>query len=188
MKQAFLGLALTTLTAGSIMMASQNTLASNLNLSQTAENSQIDTADNSNISEVVTRFQTQRPILVSVSPNWAAKLPSVRNGIIRELEGHLKKLAQGNQGSARVEALRVEGRNLYVKVLIHHKHEPRRRFGVPLGVPYSLQTWVETRYNPLDGKSIEDRTNLCVRGPSVIGSPNLCITAGEVRRIISAFL
>jgi len=139
---------------------------------------------NSNISEIVTKLQTQQqPILVSVSPNWGSKLPSVRDQIIRELESHLSKLARGNQGYAKVEALRVEGSNLYVKVLIRHKHRPSG-----IGVPYSLQTWVETRYNPLDSKSIEDRTKLCVRGPSVIGSPNLCVTAGEVRQIISAFL
>lgn len=127
-------------------------------------------------------------IRVSVAPNWISKLQSVRNLIIGELEGHLKKLAQGNQGSAKIEALRVEGRDLYVKVLIHHKHEPKKRWGVYLGIPYSLQTWIETRYNPLDNKSIEDRTKLCVRGPSVIGSPSLCVTAGELRRIISSFL
>ncbi|WP_271254394.1 hypothetical protein [Pseudanabaena sp. Chao 1811] len=129
-----------------------------------------------------------QPIRVSVAPNWVSKLPSVRNRIIGELEGYLKKLAQGNQGSAKIEALRIEGRDLYVKVLIHHKHKPKQQWGVPLGIPYSLQTWIETRYNPLDNRSIGDRTKLCVRGPSVIGSPSLCVTAGEVRRIISSFL
>jgi hypothetical protein len=177
MKRALLGFILTALSAGSVVVSSQMSLASNQELSQLAGGS----------TPLELRIE-QQPILVSVAPNWTSKLPSVRNEIIREIEGHLKKLAQGNQGSAKVEALRVEGSNLYVKVLIHHKHEPRRRFGVPLGVPYSLQSWVETRYNPLDNKSTEDRTKLCVRGPSAVGSPNLCVTAGEVRQIISAFL
>jgi hypothetical protein len=177
MKQGLLGFVLTALSAGVVVISSQSSLASNLQLSQLAGDA----------TPVELRME-QQPILVSVASNWTSKLPSVRNEIIRELEGHLRKLAQGNQGSAKVEALRVEGSNLYVKVLVHHKHEPRRRFGVPLGVPYSLQSWVETRYNPLDNKSTEDATKLCVRGPSAVGSPNLCVTAGEVRRIISAFL
>jgi hypothetical protein len=187
MKQALLGLALTALSSGSMMASSQITLASSLKSSQLIEVVQPPTGANSS-SDGLTMRMDQQPVLVSVASNWTSKLPAVRNRIIGELEGHLKRLAQGNQGSAKVEALRVEGRNLYVKILIHHKHEPKRRFGIPQGIPYSLQTWVETRYNPLDNKSIEDRTNLCVRGPSVIGSPNLCVTAGEVRRIISAFL
>jgi hypothetical protein len=176
MKKALLGLALTVLSSGFMVVASQTTLASNLRASQLTEGG--------NYREL----RMEQPLLVGIASNWTSKLPSVRNQIIGELEGHLKKLAQGNRGEAKVEALRVEGRDLYVKVLIHHKHEPKKKWGVYLGVPYSLQTWVETRYNPLDTKSTEDRTKLCVRGPSVIGSPNLCVTAGEVRRIISAFL
>lgn len=187
MKQVLLGLTLTALSSGSMMATSQITLASSLKSSQLTEVVQPPTGANSNSDGLTIRMK-QQPILVSVASNWTSKLPAVRNQIIGELEGYLRKLAQGNQGSAQVEALRVEGRDLYMKVLIHHKHEPKKRFGVYLGIPYSLQTWVETRYNPLDPKSIEDRTKLCVRGPSVIGSPNLCVTAGEVRRIISAFL
>lgn len=119
----------------------------------------------------------------SVRQSWQSKLPSVRDQIIKELESNLGRLANGNQGYARIDALRVEGSDLYVKILIHHKHSPSG-----IGVPYSLQTWMETRYNPLNNQATLDRTKLCVRGPRIIGSPNMCATAGEVVKIISAFL
>lgn len=125
----------------------------------------------------ITQSQTGRPT------NWQSRVSSVRDQIIRELESNLGRLARGNEGYARVEALRVEGSDLYIKILIHHKHRPSG-----IGIPYSLQTWIETRYNPLNNQSTQDRTQLCVRGPSIIGSPNMCVTAGEVVRIISAFL
>jgi hypothetical protein len=127
----------------------------------------------------ITQSQTQP----SRPQSWQSKLPSVRDQIIRELESNLSRLARGNQGYARIDALRVEGSDLYVKILIHHKHRPSG-----IGVPYSLQTWIETRYNPLNNQATQDRTQLCVRGPRIIGSPNMCVTAGEVVRIISAFL
>ena len=126
---------------------------------------------------------TYQPILISVSTNWTSKLPSARNNIINAINKQLTPLARGNQGYAQVEALRVEGRNLFVKVLIHHKHRPSG-----LGVPYSAKTWVETRYNPLDKSSLEDKTNLCVEGPKIIRSLKMCATAGDIRRTISAFL
>jgi len=141
------------------------------------------TLTNFNTVGVSRMVKNQQPILVSVASNWQAKLPSVRNKIISTLEAQLKPLAKGNQGYAKVEALRVEGANLYVKVLIHHKHKPSG-----FGIPYSLQTWVETRYNPLDSKQASDQTKLCVRGPSVVGSPNMCATAAQVRQAINAFL
>jgi len=153
-----------------------------------AKSVQSATLTNFNTVEVSRMVKNQQPILVSVASNWQAKLPSVRNKIISTLEAQLKPLAKGNQGYAKVEALRVEGANLYVKVLIHHKHEPSKKFGIPQGIPYSLQTWVETRYNPLDSKQASDQTKLCVRGPSVVGSPNMCATAAQVRQAINAFL
>lgn len=183
MKQPLVGLAIIALSTSPVVVVSQTTLASNLRLLHSAESLQAPISANSNITEAHTRLYKQQPILVSVSPSWPSKLPSVKDQIIKELESHLGKLSRGNRGYAKVEALRVEGSNLYVKVLIHHKHKPSG-----IGIPYSLQTWVETKYNPLDNKSTQDKTKLCVKGPSVIGSPNLCMTAGEVRRIISAFL
>lgn len=173
-KQVLLGLALTSLTTGCLAIASQATLAQNLKSFEVGNN----------IQTII----EQKPVLVSVSPNWQSKLRSVSNKIIGQLESKLGSLAMGNQGSARVEALRAEGSNLYVKVLIHHKHEPKRKLGIPQGIPYSAQTWIETRYNPLNSKSLEDSTKLCVKGPKVVGSPNMCITAREVRQIISASL
>ncbi|MFB8789978.1 MAG: hypothetical protein U7123_14260 [Potamolinea sp.] len=146
------------------------------------------TITNPNTVGVSRIVKNQQPILVSVVSNWQAKLPSVKNKIISTIEAQLKPLAKGNQGYARVEALRIEGANLYVKVLIHHKHEPSKKWGIPQGIPYSLQTWIETRYNPLDSKQAMDNTKLCVRGPSVIGSPNMCTTAAQIRQAINAFL
>ena len=139
-------------------------------------------------SQMVVNFDDLRsvndaPQVLAQSRNWKSKLTSNRDAIIRELEGHLGKMARGNKGNAKIEALRVEGTNLYVKAQINHKHRPSG-----LGVPYSLSTSIETRYNPLNPRAALDGTKLCTRGPRLIGSPEMCVTAGQVVKIIAAFL
>ena len=129
------------------------------------------------------RSVNDAPQVLAQSRNWKSKLTSNRDAIIRELEGHLGKMARGNKGNAKIEALRVEGTNLYVKAQINHKHRPSG-----LGVPYSLSTSIETRYNPLNPRAALDGTKLCTRGPRLIGSPEMCVTAGQVVKIIAAFL
>ena len=140
-------------------------------------------------SQMVGNFDDLRsvndaPQILAQSRNWKSKLASNRDAIIRELEGHLgRTMARGNRGSAKIEALRVEGNNLYVKAQINHKHRPSG-----IGVPYSLSTSIETRYDPLNPRSALNGTKLCTRGPRVIGSPEMCVTAGQVVKIIAVFL
>jgi len=72
---------------------------------------------------------------------------------------------------------------LYVKVQINHKHRPSG-----LGIPYSLPTSIETRYNPLNPRAALDGTRLCARGARRFGIPDVCVTAGQVVKIIAAFI
>lgn len=125
---------------------------------------------------------------ISVSPNWQKKLQTSRDRIIRELEGKLSSLARGNRGSAKIEALRVENGKLVIKVLIHHKHSPGTRFGVPLGIPYSVQTRAGLSYDPLNPSNTLSDSKLCTRGPSVLGSPNWCMSAMDIVKIVAAFI
>ena len=133
-------------------------------------------------SQVVGSFDDSRQMLAQ-GRNWQSKLSSNRDAIIRELEGQLRYLAKGNQGTVKIEALRVEGTNLYTKVQINHKHRPSG-----FGVPYSLSTSVETRYDPLNPRAALNGTKLCTRGPRLIGSPEMCVTAGQVVKIIAGLL
>ncbi|MFN9859646.1 MAG: hypothetical protein ACK556_16405, partial [Pseudanabaena sp.] len=78
-------------------------------------------------SQIVGNFYDLRsvndaPQVLAQSRNWKSKLASNRDAIIRKLEGDLIFMARGNQRSVKIEALRVEGTNLYVKVQINHKH------------------------------------------------------------------
>ncbi|MCA2535524.1 MAG: hypothetical protein IM553_14195 [Microcystis sp. M57BS1] len=139
-------------------------------------------------SQIVGNFYDLRsvndaPQVLAQSRNWKSKLASNRDAIIRKLEGDLIFMARGNQRSVKIEALRVEGTNLYVKVQINHKHRP-----TGLGIPYSLSTSIETRYDPLNPRAAMDGTKLCTRGPRIIGSPEMCVTAGQVVKIIAVFL
>lgn len=144
--------------------------------------SAVTTATNSN--------QQLRPMLISARPGWQSKLPRVQGVIVSELEGFLKQYAQGNEGSAGVEALEVRGAKVYMRAVIRHRQVTTFRL---LGktrkvVTYSLTNTVETTFDPLNPTATLDRSRLCANLAPMLGGGKVCVSAGDVVRIIATGL
>lgn len=120
--------------------------------------------------------------LTPVRSGWQSRLPALRNKIIQELENQLKPLARGNRGEVKIEELKVQGANLFIKVKVHHKHKPSG-----LGIPYSLQTWAEISYNPMNPNSASN-IRLCFKLPDIVGGGKVCESATNIIRTISFIL
>ncbi len=126
-------------------------------------------------------------MLISVTPNWQAKLPRVKDAINQEIATHLKQFAQGNEGDAWVEALQIRGATLYLRAKIRHRHVTKLPFGRKVTV-YSLHNTVETSYNPLTPASTVDKSRLCFDKAAAIGGGKACVSGGTIVAIINKFL
>jgi hypothetical protein len=144
-------------------------------------------AHDSNMSATTISGQQSIGTLVSVvGPDWAAKLPSVKDAISREVAAHLKNnYARGNRRDAWVEALEARGSRLYMRAKVRHHHVTRvfRRDVTA----YSVTNTIETTFDPLNPSGTMDQSRMCFDYPRVVGG-RACVSARDVVRIITAGL
>jgi hypothetical protein len=138
-------------------------------------------------SLIMSDASTSQRLLLSVAPNWKDKFPKVKDAIKGELEAHLKKFARGNRGDASVEVLEVRGSKLYMQVKIRHKHVWKKPWGGSVTV-YSLTNTVETSLDPLNPNATVDKTRLCFDLAQQVGGGKVCVSAGDVVRIMTVLL
>jgi|GEM_PF-2466777 hypothetical protein len=138
-------------------------------------------------SSVISEVSTSQRLLLSVAPNWKDKFPKVKDAIKGELEAHLKKFARGNRGDASVEVLEIRGSKLYMQAKIKHKHVWKKPWGGSVTV-YSLTNTIETSLDPLNPNATVDKTRLCFDLAQQVGSGKVCVSAGDVVRIMTVLL
>ncbi|MCG6137619.1 MAG: hypothetical protein MET45_23790 [Nostoc sp. LLA-1] len=140
--------------------------------------------DAANLLETPTVSQK---LIISTASNWKIKFPNVKDAIKGELEGYLQKFARGNRGKASVEVLEVRGSKLYMRATIRHHHVWKKRWVGSVTV-YSLTNTIETSLDPLNPNATLDKTRLCFDLAKQIGGGKVCVSAGDVVRIMIAGL
>jgi hypothetical protein len=126
--------------------------------------------------------------MIAIGPDWMQKFPRVKNLISNNLAEYLRsRYAQGNRKGANVEALEVRVNKIYMQANIHHEQRTDLPFGKHI-TTYAMDNKIETTFDPLNPDATLEKSRLCfVKGPQ-IGGGKICITAGDVVRIISASL
>lgn len=131
--------------------------------------------------------QVTGKMLISVAPNWQAKLPKVKDSISTEIATFLKNnYAVGNERDASVEALEIRGSKLYMRAQIRSR-QVTKVFGKKV-VTYSLTNTVETSFDPLNPQATMDQSRLCFNKAPVIGGGKVCASASDIVRIATLFL
>ncbi|WP_143861761.1 hypothetical protein [Nostoc linckia] len=140
----------------------------------------------SSLSDSLKTPTVSQKLIISVAPNWKDKFPKVKNAMIAELEGHLQKLARGNRGKASVDVLEVRGAKLYIKATIRHHHVWKKPWPASGYVTvYSLTNTIETSFDPLNPTATLDKTRLCFNLAPKIGGGKVCVSAGDIVRIVA---
>lgn len=143
-------------------------------------------AHDSNMSATTISGQQSIGTLVSVGPDWAAKLPRVKDAISREVAAFLKNnYARGNRGDASVEVLEARGARVYMRAKVRHHHVTRVL--VRNVTAYSVTNTIETTFDPLNPSGTMDQSRMCFDYPRVVGG-RACVSARDVVRIITAGL
>jgi hypothetical protein len=109
----------------------------------------------------------------------ALSLESAKEEIKKVLEDYCGKLAQGNEGYARVEELELNGTQLKASILIRHKHKSGRPFNVTV---YAAKTYLKLDTDVLHPDA--DDLKACIDSP--VGQ--ICITLEDVFKLIATFL
>ncbi|MEP0919774.1 hypothetical protein NC981_23390 [Leptolyngbya sp. DQ-M1] len=127
-------------------------------------------------------FSSQQ--LISVGPDWARKLPGVKDALSREIAEFLKNnYARGNRRDAEVEALAARGTRLYLRAKVRHHHVWRRPWGGSTTV-YSVTNTIEATFDPLKPDQTLDGSRLCFNLAPQVGGGKVCVSGRDLVRII----
>ncbi|WP_428308068.1 hypothetical protein [Lacipirellula sp.] len=120
--------------------------------------------------------QTEDPPIKRPDDPTDPKLQKIR----QELERLLQPLAQGNEGSVSLEKFDVDGTKVSFKARIRHKHVIKVL--TQKVTAYAMTTHASGEFDVADPKSLN--VQACVDKPEVLGGGKLCVSLGDLVKLI----